>query len=193
MWAFSYELPALKHVTIHQNAASPLLLCWLAKQPAVTSVEYYPDSQYIDKWFPNEGPEVESHFLPNVREITTTIGGVVLFVPGRPVESLHMLIPKGGTWPREVESELEQDEDYATGYAWRKYVTRRFSIKNLGRALRSSTRPIHRLGFSAPSTAILELFLRLAIENLPALTHLTITMDYERVCTLFACDAPQLT
>jgi hypothetical protein len=182
MWAFSYELPALKHVKIHQNAASPLLLCWLAKQSAVTSIEYHPESQYIEKWFPNEGPEVESHFLPNIREITTTIGGAVLFVPGRPVKSLHMFIPR--TWaPGEVESELEQDEGYATGHAWRKYVTRRFSMKNLGRALRSSTRPIHKLGLEAPSTTILEPFLRLAIENLPAITHLTLTMDYERVRT----------
>jgi hypothetical protein len=186
MWAFSYELPALKLVKIHHNAASPLLLCWLAKQPAVTSIEYHPESQYIEKWFPNEGPEVESHFLPNIREITTNIGGAVLFVPGRPVRSLHLLIPR--TWkPGEFESELEQNEDYATGYAWRKYVNRRFSMKNLGLALRSSTRPIHRLGLSAPSTTILEPFLRLAIENLPAVTHLTITMDFERVRTPFAC------
>jgi hypothetical protein len=27
MWALSSELPALKHVKIHQNAASPLLIC----------------------------------------------------------------------------------------------------------------------------------------------------------------------
>jgi hypothetical protein len=191
MWAFSYEMPALKHVTIHQNTASPLLLCWLAKQSALTSIEYFPDAEYIAKWFPDEGPEVERHFLPKLREVTTNVRGVVLFVPGRPVTSVHIRIPKDEVWAAgEVHSKSERDEDYATRHAWRQHVTRRSSLKNVGRALRASTQPIQKLGLSPASVTVLEPFLRLAVETLPAvLTHLTITMHYDGVSALFSIHA----
>ncbi|KIM25681.1 hypothetical protein M408DRAFT_10311 [Serendipita vermifera MAFF 305830] len=171
MWTFTCELPALRHITIHKHADSSLLVCWLAKQPGLTSIQYSPSPQYLQGWFPNEGPEVEPHFLPNLREITTDMVGVIVFVPGRPVETLNLDVPRGAT--------LQDDGSGVNSNEGGPINARVFDKKNFARALRASTTPIKRLTLSGVRISDVNPFLQLVTKTLPSLTYLNIKMDWE--------------